>query len=111
MTDAAYKVILTRAAHADLRAIHAYMAEVRSVEAADELLSQLNERVLALRNYPLRGSIPQELEASGTKECRQIVHPPYRLLYSVVDDIVLILMIADGRRDMQALLSQRLLGQ
>ena len=34
---------------------------------------------------------------------------PYRVIYRVVDRDVAILLIADGRRDMQSLLATRLL--
>lgn len=35
---------------------------------------------------------------------------PYRAIYRVQDKKVIIYLIADGRRDMQSLLSRRLLG-
>lgn len=50
-----------------------------------------------------------ELNAIDVREFRQLVAPPYRLIYRVIVDHVLALMIADGRRDFQALLERRLL--
>jgi toxin ParE1/3/4 len=35
---------------------------------------------------------------------------PYRIIYYLSDDRVIIVLIADGRRDMRSLLAQRLLG-
>ena len=40
---------------------------------------------------------------------REIFFKPYRIIYRVMGDNVYVLVIADGRRDMQALLLRRLL--
>lgn len=35
---------------------------------------------------------------------------PYRLIYRIVGEAIVVYLIADGRRDMQSLLARRLLG-
>ena len=40
---------------------------------------------------------------------REIFFKPYRIIYRVMEDNVHVLVIADGRRDMQTLLQRRLL--
>jgi toxin ParE1/3/4 len=62
-----------------------------------------------LAHFPERGSYPKELLALGIKEYRQTSFKPYRVIYRVLDRQVLIYLIVDGRRDMQSLLSRRLL--
>ena len=52
---------------------------------------------------------PPELRALGIKQYREIFFKPYRLIYQVLDQRVYVMLIADGRRDMQALLERRLL--
>ena len=47
----------------------------------------------------------------GIKEYRQVFFKPYRLIYRVMNADVVVYVIADGRRDMQSLLTRRLLGQ
>jgi toxin ParE1/3/4 len=74
-------------------------------------VSELRELAEGLQSFPERGSVPKELEATGSPEFRQLVRPPYRLFYAVTEHEVLILLIADGRRDMQTLLRQRLLSR
>ena len=59
---------------------------------------------------PERGSYPKELVGLGVKEYRQVFFKPYRLIYRVMDADVVVYVIADGRRDMQSLLTRRLLG-
>ena len=59
---------------------------------------------------PERGSYPRELLDLGIKDYRQVVFKPYRLIYRVMGRDVVVFVIADGRRDMQSLLTRRLLG-
>lgn len=45
----------------------------------------------------------------GIRDYREIFFKPYRIIYRVIDAIVYVFLVADGRRDMQALLQRRLL--
>ncbi|MDR3556638.1 MAG: hypothetical protein P4L55_17950 [Syntrophobacteraceae bacterium] len=47
--------------------------------------------------------------AIGLREYREIYFKPYRIIYRVLAETVYVMVIADGRRDMQALLQSRLL--
>jgi len=49
------------------------------------------------------------LPAIGLREYREIFLKPYSIIYRVMAENVYVLAIADGRRDMQALLQRRLL--
>ena len=53
---------------------------------------------------------PKELMVLGIREYRQICFQPYRMIYRIVGKQVVIYLIANGRRDMQSLLTRRLLG-
>lgn len=111
MTAAKHRVELTEGAEADLEALHDYLAKHRSREQADALLDALLERIETLERFPERGTVPKELSSLGIIEFRQLLLPPYRLIYRVMGPAVFVSVIADGRRDMQALLQQRLLDQ
>jgi toxin ParE1/3/4 len=111
MAVARYEVRLTQGAEDDLEALFDYVAETRSPAEAVALLDKLLEKFGTLETFPDRGAIPKELEAIGISEFRQTLVPPYRLIYRVVARKVFIAVIADGRRDMQALLERRLLGR
>lgn len=63
----------------------------------------------SLSALPDRGSQPRELGALGITEFRQVFFKPYRMIYRVVERRIVIYLIADGRRDLQELLSRRLL--
>nr|MBC8362588.1 type II toxin-antitoxin system RelE/ParE family toxin [Candidatus Desulfatibia profunda] len=62
-----------------------------------------------LSEFPERGVYPKELLKLGIREYREIFFKPYRIIYRVMDKNVYVLLIVDGRRDMQSLLQRRLL--
>lgn len=105
-----YEVLLTEGAEQDLEAIHDYICEFDCVANANYVLDQLLEAVESLSRLPERGAYPKELIALGIKEYRQTTFKPYRVIYRVIGDQVIIYLIADGRRDMQSVLARRLLG-
>ncbi len=104
-----YQVRLTEGARGDLEDIHRYAEKYRSAKDADALLDALLAKVETLETFPGRGKVPKELEMLGMQEFREILLLPYRLIYRIMDKVVFIMVIADGRRDMQTLLEQRLL--
>jgi toxin ParE1/3/4 len=105
-----YEVLLTRGAEEDLESIHDHIAEADSPANADHVLDELMEAVRGLAQCPERGSYPKELVVLGIKDYRQTAFKPYRVIYRVMGDQVVIYLIVDGRRDMQSVLTRRLLG-
>jgi toxin ParE1/3/4 len=105
-----YEVALTRDAERDLEDIYRYIAEHDSRARADHVLDRLLETTDTLGSSSERGSSPQELRALGISEYRQVFFKPYRLIYRVHAQRVVVYVIADSRRDMQSLLARRLLG-
>ena len=104
------RVRLTRDASRDLETIHDYIAAHDSALKASRVLDRLLECADSLASAPERGSHPRELLALGITDYRQISFKPYRVIYWIEGETVNILLIADGRRNMQTLLSSRLLG-
>ncbi|GAJ29280.1 type II toxin-antitoxin system RelE/ParE family toxin [Acidomonas methanolica] len=111
MAQTRFDVELTEGAEHDLEEIHAYLAENRSPDDADALLDEFVGAIESLENFPLRGAVPKELDALGIREFRQILLRQFRLIYRTTSSTVFIMVIADGRRDMQSLLERRLLGR
>jgi toxin ParE1/3/4 len=105
-----FEVLLTEGAERDLEAIYDYIEKFDSAKSADYVLDKLLETAERLGQFPERGRYPPELLALGIREYRQTYSKPYRLVYRVIGKQVIIYLIADGRRDMQSLLSRRLLG-
>jgi len=105
-----YEVVFTQGAEQDLESIYDYIAEFDCVANANDVLDRLMGVVEELAQLPERGSYPKELVALGIKAYRQMAFKSYRVIYSVVGSQVVIVLIADGRRDMQSVLARRLLG-
>lgn len=105
-----FEVLLTEGAERDLEDLYAYIAEFDSQANADRVLDRLIEAAGSLATFPERGSQPKELRLLGIQEYRQVFFKPYRVIYRVIDERVIVYVIADGRRDMQTLLQRRLLG-
>jgi toxin ParE1/3/4 len=103
-------VLLTADAERDLEELYGYIARFDSPKNAHYVLGRLLEVAETLATDPARGSQPKELRSLGIQEYRQVFFKPYRVIYRVIDDKVVIYVVADGRRDMQSLLSRRLLG-
>lgn len=104
-----YYVALTTDARGDLGEIARYRAGRRGLDAADALLDAILATIATLEHFPLRGPAPKELAGSGETRVHQILHGVYRIFYEVAADNVTVFLIADGRRDMQKLLRDRLL--
>ncbi len=83
------------------------MAGVRGNDDATALVRSINDHVMALRTFPLRGAVPEEAHDMQNRSFRQLVHLDYQIVYTVAAKTVVVLLIADGRRDMQALLHER----
>jgi toxin ParE1/3/4 len=105
-----FEVLLTEDAERDLEDIYNYIAEYDSRDKADYVLDRLLKVTDNLATSPERGLVPRELNALGIKEYHQVFFKPYRVIYRPIDHQVVIFVIVDGRRDMQALLQRRLLG-
>ncbi len=102
-------VFLTNDAARDLQELYDYIALHDSPQKAEYVLTQIEKIFSKLSKFPERGAHPKELLALGILEYREIFFKPYRIIYRVMNRNVYVLLIADGRRDMQTLLQRRLL--
>ena len=102
-------VLLTDSATRDLEELYNYISKNDSPENADRVLNKIEKSITKLSEFPERGAYPPELSSLGIKEYREIFFKPYRIIYRVISNKVYIYLVVDGRRDMQTLLSRRLL--
>ncbi len=102
-------VLLTDDAADDLDEIGGYIARHDSPQRAAHVLERIGQAIAGLAETPGRGAIPPELGALGIRTYREVFFKPYRIVYRVLPDAVVVFLVADGRRDMQALLQRRLL--
>jgi len=103
-----YKVRVTDDALSDLADIYGWIADHDSPVKAEYVIARLTETVEGIATLPHRGSRPRELPPGLRAEYRQVFFKPYRAIYEVVGTDVVVHLIADGRRNLQSLLIQRL---
>ncbi len=104
-----YQVLLTHDAVNDLQELDEYLVASDSRTKADYILGKIEDILQRLSQAPERGNRPRELLALGVGEYRQMYFKPYRIIYTIRDRIVYVMLIADGRRDMESLLHRRLM--
>ncbi|MEX2197371.1 MAG: type II toxin-antitoxin system RelE/ParE family toxin [Burkholderiales bacterium] len=105
-----FEVRLTADAVRDLEEIDDWIAAHDSPAKAEHVSARIEAAIAALARFPQRGRHPGELLALGIREYRETFFKPYRILYYVEGARVYVTLVADGRRDLQALLERRLLG-
>jgi toxin ParE1/3/4 len=104
-----FGVFLTADAAQDLEELYQYIALHDAPGKAEYVLANIEKVFTGLSEFPDRGAHPKELLALGIRDYREIFFKPYRVIYRVLGNHVHVLLIADGRRDMQTLLQRRLL--
>ena len=101
------RVRWTETARADLALIVDFIAE-DSVENAAGLLDRLEERAEALRLAADRGRVVPELKVVDVFQYRELIERPWRIVYRIEPDQVVVLAVLDGRRDLVSLMLERL---
>jgi toxin ParE1/3/4 len=104
-----YQVRLTDEVEFDLVDLFEYIARKDSIENAYYVLEKLDTLILSLDRQPERGHYPPELDKRGIKDYGEVHFKPYRVIYEILGNQVVVLGCFDGRRDMQLLLERRLL--
>ncbi len=105
-----HTVELTEDALFDLDDIADYTGTHDSPERAEHVARGIEKACESLALFPNRGAYPRELLELGFRQFREVHFKPYRVIYRVYERKVVVFLIADGRRDMQRLLTSRVLG-
>ncbi len=105
-----FPVQLTDDAARDLEELFDYVERHDAQDRAEHMPERIEKVFDSLSAHPHRGNYPKELLEVGIREYREVFFKPYRVIYRVMERDVYVLLIADGRRDMQTLLQRRLLG-
>ncbi|MDO9508295.1 MAG: type II toxin-antitoxin system RelE/ParE family toxin [Thermovirgaceae bacterium] len=104
-----FEVLLTDDAVTDLQELYDYLYLHDSPENSEHVLAEIEKTLSGLSLFPERGACPAELRDIGVRDHREVFFKPYRIIYRTTEKTVLIMLIADGRRDIHALLQRRLL--
>lgn len=97
------KLRWTRRALGHLSEIRSYIAS-DSPAAATKVITAIFEAAERLRRFPESGRHAGELSSGRTY--RELVEPPYRVLYEIQSETVFILAVIHGRRDVAQLIAR-----
>jgi len=103
-----FEVLWTETAIRDLEQIVDYV-EQDAPMAAQRIFDSIAERSRTLDLMPLRGRVVPELARFEITIYRELVIPPYRMLYRVSADTVFIMGVFDSRRNLEDILLARFL--
>lgn len=111
MTVNKYSVYLTEEAENDLFEIALYITNNDSEQAATNLFNKIIDQTTKLETMPERGNYLKELMRIGLFAFREINIKPYRIIYQLINNIVYVHAILDGRRDLAEYLLQRMVSK
>ncbi|MDD5036728.1 MAG: type II toxin-antitoxin system RelE/ParE family toxin [Methylococcaceae bacterium] len=103
------KVVILESAEHDLKELKGYIVRNFSHETWQNTYDTLKKAIRNLKTFPYAGSIPEEIEALNLSQYRQVLSGMNRIIYEVRQDTIYIHLIADARRDVNTLLTRRLL--
>ncbi len=101
-----YRVLWTLTAKKDLVDIIEYISR-DSIEIAVEKYEIVKNAAQQLNRYPEQGRIIPELLDQNIRKYREIIISPWRLMYKIEVDIVYIMAVIDGRRNIEDVLLKR----
>lgn len=106
-----FEVLWSEIAIRDLEQIVDYIIGHDAPIAARRLFDRIVEHSEALRTLPSRGRVIPELARFEVENYRELIIAPFRLMYRIDADQVLVLGVFDGRRDLEDVLLGRIIQQ
>lgn len=101
-----YSVFWSRTAETDLINIVEYIA-VDSPRNALGVFNKIKKKAAALNVLPEKRRVVPELQAQGINQYRELIIPPWRLIYRITDKNVYVLSVIDSRQNVEDILLSR----
>jgi toxin ParE1/3/4 len=95
-------------AEGDLRGIINYISTDSPANAL-KILHKIRQKVSSLNSFPQRGRILPELQAQGITLYRELIVPPWRIIYRISDIKVYVLSVLDSRQNVEDILLDRMI--
>ena len=103
-----YKIEWAEVAEKDLKAIIEYIAEDIPTNAL-KILKKIKQKASTLYTLPERGRIVPELLDQGILIYRELIIPPWRIIYRISEMKVYVLSVLDARQNVEDILLKRLI--
>jgi toxin ParE1/3/4 len=102
------QVVYGDGAKGDILAIVDFISRKDTINA-DKALERLERRIQSLELIPERGRIVPELHWHGISTVREVFEEPWRVLYRIGGDSVVVVAVYDRRRRLDDVLMERFL--
>jgi addiction module RelE/StbE family toxin len=102
-----YFIKWTAPAREDINEIINYISET-NIHYAVKVLDNIEKNVRKLDMFPQRYRIVPELEKYGYVLYREIIVEYWRIIYKIENNLVYIMLIIDGRRNLEDILLKKL---
>ncbi len=102
-------VVFLRAAELDLLELKEYVLKHFGKTAWRASYRKIRDAVIRLKKFPFEGHVPDELTSLNVTQYRQVIAGMNRIVYEIRGETLYIHIVCDTRKDMQSLLTRRLL--
>ena len=102
-----YQVVWSNIAENDLKNIIEYITD-DSPPNALKIFNRIKQKASGLNTFPERERIVPELQDQGVLQYRELIIPPWKLLYRISEKNVFVLSILDSHRNIEDVLLKRL---
>lgn len=75
---------------------------------AKKMYIAIKKQCQDLENFPFRGHVVSELESLGLTQYRELIYKRWRIIYSIEENNVYLLLIIDSRQNIEEQLIQRI---
>lgn len=103
-----YEVIWSNIAEKDLVEIIEYIATDNPANAL-RIFKKVRQKASNLYSFPERGRIVPELREQGISQYRELIIPPWRMIYRISEKTVHVLSVLDSRQNIEDILLKRLI--
>ena len=103
-----YDVIWAGVAENDLKEIIEYIAIDNPADAL-KIFKKIRQKASSLYTLPERGRIVPEIQEQGIRLYRELIVPPWRIIYRISEMKVYVLSALDARQNVEDILLKRLI--
>jgi len=103
-----YQIYWTKTAQRDLIKIIKYI-QADSPKAAANIFEKIKDKTQELALFGERGRIVPELQFQGVVQYRELIVPPWRIMYRISMNMIYVLSVLDSRRNLEDILLERLI--
>jgi toxin ParE1/3/4 len=103
-----YSVHISSEAEQDIDIISVFITDRDGPGRATRVIQKIYTKIKNLRYFPERHGYTLEYCQENNHQYRETLSGPYRIFYRIDGTTVYVIAVADGRRDIEAFLIERL---